>query len=414
MNPEDITLEEVGQAVTELRKEIEKKSLDSDKVQRIQEFLDLQEEKNQLQVQRDQEQKQIKEELKELKTKLEESGVSETKAQERIDALEAEIARRSDADKATEDYHESQEFKALNKFCQVGYDMLDAELKASLRTDSDVQGGFLTTTEMDSEITKKITEIDGIRAVARVRTVASKAMEVPVRNTIPVAQFEGETEQGPESNPTYENETITPFRQTYTVPITQDMLMDASFNMEAEISADAAEAFGFGEGNGFVVGSGFKQPSGFMTHSVLQANARVTSSSGVLDADSIILITGDLKVGYDPVYVLNRRTLAFIRTLKATTGQFLWQPGLNGPVANTLNGFPYVIANSVADIASSAFVLAFGDFRRGYTIVDRAGMSVIRDEFTQKRKAIVEFTMNRWVTGQVTLPEAIQLLQVAA
>ena len=50
--------------------------------------------------------------------------------------------------------------------------------------------------------------------------------------------------------------------------------------------------------------------------------------------------------------------------------------------------------------------VAFGDFRRGYTIVDRTGMSVVRDDVTAKRRAVVEFTMNRWNTGQVTLDPA--------
>ena len=128
----------------------------------------------------------------------------------------------------------------------------------------------------------------------------------------------------------------------------------------------------------------------------------------------MIYLTGDLKVGYEPVYVMNRGTLAFLRTLKSTTGSFLWQPGLNGPVANTLNGYPYVVAQDMQDIASNSLSIAFGDFRRGYTIIDRTGMSVVRDELTLKKKAIVEFTFNRWNTGQVTLSEAIKVLKTKA
>jgi HK97 family phage major capsid protein len=89
-------------------------------------------------------------------------------------------------------------------------------------------------------------------------------------------------------------------------------------------------------------------------------------------------------------------------------------PGLNGPVANSLAGFPYAVANTMADEANNSYSLAFGDFRRGYTIVDRTGMSVVRDEFTLKKKAIVEFTMNRWNTGIVTLPEAIKVTKTPA
>ena len=84
---------------------------------------------------------------------------------------------------------------------------------------------------------------------------------------------------------------------------------------------------------------------------------------------------------------------------------------------NTINGFPYVLMQDmpgqVADVfVSDTFPVAFGDFLRGYTIVDRTGMNVVRDEFTMKRKAIIEFTLNRWNYGQVVLPEAITLLKI--
>ena len=84
---------------------------------------------------------------------------------------------------------------------------------------------------------------------------------------------------------------------------------------------------------------------------------------------------------------------------------------MSGPVSATLNGFPYILANSMPDEGTDTFPVAFGDFRRAYTIVDRTGMTVIRDEFSLKKQAIVEFTMNRWNTGQVVLVEPIVLLK---
>ena len=87
---------------------------------------------------------------------------------------------------------------------------------------------------------------------------------------------------------------------------------------------------------------------------------------------------------------------------------------MNGVVANTINGFPYLIADDMPDIANGSKSIAFGDFLRGYTIVDRTGLSVVRDEYTQKKLAIVEFTLNRWNTGQVTLPEAIKIITTKA
>lgn len=392
----DPTMNDVMIGVKELRDEFEKKSPNFEKIDKIEADLQKQEEKNQ-------------EFLSESKA----AEKRELELKERMDVMEAELARSGGAGEG-KNYKDSDEYKALHAFVKDGAYALNQEQKAALRTDSDVQGGFLVAPEMDNAITKKITEVSAIRSVARVRTIGAKSLAVPVRATIPAAQYEGEAEQGPEDTSTYANETLTAFRQTVTIPVTQDMLMDAAFNMEAEIMADAAEAFALGEGTGFVAGTGFKQPEGFTVDDRVVSNARTSAVSATIGFDDMMNLTGDLKEGYNPIYVLNRRTLAFLRTLKGGDGHPLWQPGMNGVVANTLNGFPYLIANDMPDIASNSISVAFGDFTRGYTIVDRTGLAVIRDELTQKKKAIVEFTLQRWNTGQVTLPEAIKLLKTKA
>jgi HK97 family phage major capsid protein len=391
----DPTIADVAQAVEELRGEFEKKSPDFEKVDKIESFLQEQEQKNQ-----------------ELVAESKAAEKREEELKERMDALEVEIARAGPGSEKS--YKDGEEFKALETYVKEGVYGVTHEQKAILRTDSDVQGGFLVPVEMDNTTTKKITEISNIRSIARVRSIGAKSLEVPVRNTIPTAQYEGEAEEGPEDTSTYQNETLTAFRQTVTIPITQDMLMDAAFDMEAEIMQDGAESFAQGEGQGFVTGTGFKQPHGFTVDTRVVSGALISAASGTIGFDDVMNLTGELKTGYNPIYVFNRRTLAFLRTLKGGDGHPLWQPGMNGVVANTINGFPYLIANDMPDIASGALPVAFGDFARGYTIVDRTGMAVIRDEVTQKKKAIVEFTLQRWNTGQVVLPEAIKLLQVKA
>ena len=392
----DPTMADVMSGVKELREEFDKKSTNFEKIEVIEKALETHETKNQEVI---------------LQLKQSEKGAEEFK--QRMDEMEIELARAGGPGEG-KNYKDSEEFKALEVFVKEGSMAITPEMKANLRTDSDVQGGFLVAVEMDNVITKKITEISPIRSIARVRTLASKSLSVPVRDTIPKAAYEGEAETGTDDTSTYANETLTAFRQTVTIPITQDMLMDAAFDMEAEIMTDGGESFAQGEGEGFVVGTGFKQPSGFTIDSRVVANARTSAVSSTINFDDMMNLTGDLKTGYNPVYVFNRRTLAFLRTLKGGDGHPLWQPGMNGIVVNTINGFPYIIAEDMPDIASATIPVAFGDFTRGYTIVDRTGMGVIRDELTLKKKAIVEFTLQRWNTGQVTLPEAIKLLKVQA
>lgn len=392
-NTQDVTIQEVKEAVYTLQTMVESKNgINKETLEKINLTLDTHEKNYQKTI-----------------TQLKQTEINKDEFKERMDSLEIELARSAPSVKLN--YKELPEYKAMNAMIKTGIDNLSQENKALLRTDNDTAGGYLVSTEMDNVITKKITEVSNIRSISRVRSIASKSLEMPIRNTIPTATYEGEADTGADSTASYSNETITAFRQTFTTPITMDQLMDSAFDMESEILNDAAEAFASGEGNGFVTGTGAKQPEGFLVNATVVAAARISTTSATIDPEDVIFLTGDLKVGYDPVYVMNRTTLAFLRTLKSTTGSFLWQPGLNGPVANTLNGFPYIIAQDMPDIAANSLSIAFGDFRRGYTIIDRAGLSVIRDDVSQKRKSIVEFTMNRWNTGQVTLPEAIKLLK---
>jgi HK97 family phage major capsid protein len=390
----DPSLADVKAAVDALQQQVASGKPDPEIMKKVNATLDAHEEKNQA-----------------LALSVQNSEKEARDFKDRIDELEGIVARKSvETGQGAGAYKQADEYKTLQVWCQDG--IVDVDRKAFLRTDSDIQGGFLVPTELDNVITKKITEISAVRSVSRVRTIGSKSLEMAVRATIPVATYEGEAETGTDSNSTYENESLVTFRQTFTTGITQDMLMDSAFDMEAEITTDAQEAFAKGEGINFVTGDGVKKPAGFTADSRVQAGARNGETASTITATDILLLTGDLKTGYNPTYTLNRRTLAFLRTLKAGDGNFLWQPGLNGVVASTLAGFPYVIMEDMPDIADNAFPIAFGDFLRGYTIVDRTGMSVIRDEFTQKKKAIIEFTMNRWNYGQVTLPEAIKLLKV--
>lgn len=414
--------EEVMKAVTELRETVESKNylkaLDEPKVKRINVVLDAYEAKNAELTKVQQDSANLVVDLKELKElRLEEKEADEKRQKEikgQIDDLEAEVARNAQkpTDANPHAYREGEEYKAVNNFCRLGSD-ITIEEKALLRTDIAADGGILVPKELDNVITKKIVEIDGMRAISRVRTISGKSIELVIRNSIPTAVFEGEAETGTDSASDYESVTITPFRHTFTTPVTQDQLMNAQFDMESEITSDAGEAFAFGEGANFVTGTGHKQPEGFLTNSSISVIAADTAGTGgKIYENDVITITGELKVGYNPTYVLHRKSLAAIRVLRATTGLFLWQPGMNGPVANTLNGFPYILAQTMPEEASLAKALAFGDFRRGYTVVDRVGVSVIRDEFTLKKRAIVEFTMNRWVTGFTNLPEAIKILQL--
>ena len=74
--------------------------------------------------------------------------------------------------------------------------------------------------------------------------------------------------------------------------------------------------------------------------------------------------------------------------------------------------FPLIEAEQMPDIANNASAIAFGDFRRGYLIVDRLGVRVLRDPYSAK-PYVLFYTVKR-VGGGVQNFEAIKLLKFAA
>ena len=366
------------------------------------------------------------EEYDEREQKLVKDMAAERKAAEeksdefkdRLEAMEKELVSGGSGNK--KDYKQSGEYKALTDFTRKGFEGMSPESKALLRGDDATQGGYLTMPEMDDMIIKEITEISPVRSVARVKTVGSKTLMIPTRDSIPTALYEGEADQDNESTSTYGSETLTTFALSVTVPFTRDVMMDSEFDLENEIRMDVAEAYAFAEGRNFVLGDGAKKPEGFLSHpDLIQAfNAstnpvgyRQSETSATVTFDDLANLTGDLKVGYMPMFTFNRRTKANLLTQKGSDGQYLWTMARDG-APSSIFGYNYVLFEDMPDIASNAFSIAFGDFMRGYCITDFSGMEVVRDEVTRKRNRIIELTFFRWNTGQVILSEAIKLLRI--
>lgn len=389
------TPEQVLEAVKELRTIIDSGQAETgeakQKLDLINGVLDKQEEKNQ-----------------ELVAELKAREQAEKDLKERLDGIEAKAYRIGNGDGNEE---KDAEYKAFEKFVLQGKEGLSIDERKTLRTDVDTDGGFLVHPEITDLLLKDITEISPMRQISRVRRTSSKSIIIHRRTGLVQGGWVGECEQITDDNSTYGDEEIFVNKLTVCSTITIEMLQDSSFNMETEIMSDVAEDFAQKEGNAFVVGDGVKKPEGFITDSRIQIVT--TGIANDISADSIIEIAGELKTGYNPVYLLNRRTVAAVRQLKDGNGQYLWQPGLSGGLPNTLNGSPYLETPDLADIAADSKPIAYGDFSRGYTIVDSVMMSVIRDQFTLAQQGKVKFIFMRRVGGQVVLPEAIKILQVA-
>lgn len=347
---------------------------------------------------------------------LEEQKNQAKLAQERLENLEKELVFNSKND-VNKSYKESAEYKAYNELCMKwSTDLVDAQYKDYLRTDAGEFGGFLVPETMAAELLKEVTEVSPVRSLARVRSVKTKTLNIPIRTTLPTAAYEGEAEPAGATTSKYSSETMTAHRQQVIVPVTWDQLNFSNFDMQNEITQDAVLAFAQREGNRFILGTGIKQPQGIFDSSSNIERVE-TASSATFSLDDVIKLSGQLKQGYDGVYAFNKKTLATLRTETGDNGQYKWAFG-GERFPTEINGMNYVIMQDIPDVSDTPVAgetpVLFGDFFRGYNILDSVQMELVRDDVTRKNEAIIEFSWNRYNDGRVVLAEAFKILEVKA
>lgn len=289
-----------------------------------------------------------------------------------------------------------------------------SESKALVLSDL-TQAGYLAPVEYVREILKGIVEFSPLRQYARVRQTSAKAVQIPKRTGTFAAQWVAE--QGTRTETTglkYGLEEIPTHEMYGLVDVSFAMLEDSAFNLEAEFNDEFTEQFGVAEGTAFISGNAVGKPEGILTNAAVVAGAVPTAANDVLAGDDLITAFYTLKDGYakNATWLMRRATVGVIRKLKATTGDYVWQPGLMADKPPTILGQPYIEALDMPAVADGALAVAVGDFRRGYIIVDRIEIAVTRDPFTQAASGNIRFHARKRVGGQVVNAEAIKLIKI--
>ncbi|MBI4923910.1 MAG: phage major capsid protein [Devosia nanyangense] len=297
----------------------------------------------------------------------------------------------------------------------------------ALSIGSGPDGGYLVPTETDSEITKLMTALSPIRAIASVRQVSTATYKKPVTITGPATGWVAETAARPQTDSQTIEALSFPTAELYAQPAaTTAFLDDAAVDVGQWIADEVNAAFAQQEGTAFVTGNGTNKPKGFLAETTIaeaswewgKLGYVATGVSGALPAsdasDVLVDLVYALKAGYrqNASWVMNRKTQGLIRKLKDDGGNYLWQPAATADSKATLMGFDLVEAEDMPDVGAGSLSIAFGDFRRGYLVVDRQGVNVLRDPYSAK--PYVLFYTTKRVGGGVQNYDAIKLLKFAA
>lgn len=313
--------------------------------------------------------------------------------------------------------------KSFDPYLKEGIELMDPDQRKDLSVGIDPDGGFTVTPKISNRITERAFEIDPIRQLARTEKISTDAWEEEVSFDEAGAEWGSETASyNPTEQPPIKMKRIPAHILRARPRATTQVLEDSSRDLESWLGNKVAERFGRVEGIAFIGGDGVDRPRGILTYPNVAVAG--TPEFGKIEqinmgAPAALTTEGLIDVQYSLVesvmnlasWLANRLTVRDIMKLKDGDGLFIWRPGLTESQPATLLGQPIRMSTTMPVVAANALSIAFADWRGAYVIVDRLGVSVLRNPFIDP-PWVVFYTRKR-VGGDVIGFDKIKIGKVA-
>ena len=278
----------------------------------------------------------------------------------------------------------------------------------ALQIGTDSEGGYLVPDEYERTLVEALEEENVFRQLAKVIRTSSGDRKIPVVATKGTASWIDEEGAYLESDDSFGQVSIGAYKVGTMIKVSEELLNDSVFDLEAYISREFARRIGAKEEEAFFTGDGSGKPLGVLAATGGAETGVTAASATAITADELIDLFYSLKAPYrrNAVWVLNDSTIKAIRKLKDNQGQYLWQPSLTAGAPDLLLGKPVRTSAYMPAIAADAKTVAFGDFSY-YWIADRQGRSFKRLNELYAATGQVCFLATPRVHGKLVLPESI-------
>lgn len=324
----------------------------------------------------------------------------------------------------------SQEHKqAFEKFLRTGQ---DRELKSierkAMNSTSDVDGGVLILPEIEREIDRIAMVNSALYRIARVVNTSARSYNKRVKTAGMACAWPGEGgTAGETTEPKYANIEVVAYPAEVEPWVFNETLEDADIDLAGDLAQEAGIAFAEGIGAAVISGAGVGKPRGITAYNTVANSSYAFGSVGyiasgksgafasVAPADKLVDLQHSLKAQYrnGAVWVMSDSTLGTARQMKDGSGSYyLWQPDPAGAFGGRFLGSPVEVDDNMPTVAANSLSIAYGNFQRGYLIVNRTGTTLIRDNVTAK--GTTKFNFRRRVGGGIYNFEAIKLMKFAA
>jgi HK97 family phage major capsid protein len=369
-------------------------------------------------------------EVKAAKYDTEINGLLESKESliKSIDEVKAAVARMNDSANLDDNgkpkvdlkHYSSALKKCVAKNFEMGQINLTEDETKAMQSNIDPDGGYTVSPFMGGRETIEF-DSSPVRALASVATIGTNEYKFDIDDEEGTVSWVGEAEaRATTATPQIGVGRIAVHTMYARPKISEELLEDSNWNLEAWIQEKHDDKFGRGEATAFVTGDGVNQPEGFMTGTNKTSNPDVyarnqigtltAAGAAAITTDELVTLRGYMKKGYRPnaYWCFNRATEAYIRKLKDGQGNYIWQPSYQAGEADMLLGQRIAIMEDMADLATGALTVALADLRKTYQIVDRLGMAVLKDPYTLI--PYTSFYMRKRVGGGIKNWDAMKYL----
>lgn len=351
------------------------------------------------------------EEIRNLQKKLEEPAEPASRPDPRQE-IRTEYSRRKDPESpaSSEEYRD-----AFFNYLRRDRDGLDIPEARALSVGTASAGGYLVPVEFEKKLINKMAEINVMRQLSTVITTSGDH-QIPVISSHGSASWLAEGSAYTDTDEAFNQVVLKAYKGATLIKVSEELLADSAFDLEAYIVNEFARRLGLLEEAAFINGDGVGKPKGVIqsaTQGVVAPNTQGYTAS--ISIDMLLDLYFSLKPGYrqKASWLMHDSSVKIIAKLKDSTGQFMWQPGLQAGMPDTIKGRPVYISDSMPVMAANAKSILFGDFSY-YWIADRKGISFQRLNELYAGNGQVGFRGYHRTDGALTLSEAVVYYQNAA
>ncbi|OJF16819.1 MAG: hypothetical protein A6D91_11010, partial [Bacillaceae bacterium G1] len=307
--------------------------------------------------------------------------------------------------RATEEYR-----RAFWNVLRAPRGMADPQEVRDLFKSSDGKGGYLAPEEFELELLRELGKTSVMRQIASV-VQSSTDRRIPMVTEKPSFTYIGEKGTYGKTSMSFDVIHISAYKAGGIILVSEELLQDSYFDLEAEIRRQFVEAQSELEENSFINGDGVEKPTGVL----VDAQKGVEAAASGITADDLIDLFYNVKRGYRQrgTWLMHDSTIRAIRKLKDNDGQYIWQPGIQAGEPDRILGRPVVTSDFMPEIAAGAKSVAFGDFSR-YRIMDRLGITIQRLDELYAETGQVGFRCTFRNDGKLLLSEAVKYIQHAS